>query len=120
MTKADKITFWIIEFFIIVSVAIGAFRIWNLCHEIPEINTGYLHKSLIWPMRFYRCLPTMSLSLIVEGTIMNLTALYCVKLKSFKKSSFIDKILFRLCASMIVLILSCITLILIPLFVRSR
>ena len=107
MTKVDKITFWIIEFLIIALTVIGGYRIWNICHEVPDIYEVAFNKNMIWPMRLYRYFPETIVSLILVGSIMNIMALYGGRLKYFKKSSCIEKVLIRLCIATIGLILSC-------------
>ncbi len=97
MTKLDKMTFWIIEIVIVVLV----FRPWDICYELHTNDCVTTHSSMIWVKRFYQHIPEISPSLILFGTIMNVSALYCGKLKSIKELSVIDKVIIRICAAIV-------------------
>ena len=118
MTKTDKITFWIIESLIIMLILFGAYRIWDICHEIPENYNATISKEMTWPIRLYRHLPGVSVLFIIVGTIMNTMALFCRKLKSFKESSYIERVFIRLYAATIGLISSYIVLLLISIIIK--
>ena len=118
MTRSDKITFWIIETLIVMLVWFVAHRIWDACHEIPDIYNVPLKKNMTWPIRLYRHLPEVSVLFIIVGTIMNTMALFCRKLKSFKESSYIERVFIRLYAATIGLISSYIVLLLISIIIK--